>query len=353
MNRIAQDRITDNGIDEVNNLRDNFARSVSYLRLSLTDKCNLRCLYCTPKTSSAGQFHVELLNYEELLRITSLAVDLGIQKVRLTGGEPLVRPDVGFFVKKLTLLPDLRDVRLTTNGVYLAQYASDLYEAGISKINISLDTLCRKRYLEITGRDCFNQVWQGLMGILSTGFFKVKINVVALRGVNDDEFLDFARLALSHDIQVRFIEYMPLGTTYSENHDRYISSSEIKDMIRKGVGALIRRTGNELEGPATVYQLLEDGGSGPAREGKVGFISPISHKFCASCNRLRLTAHGKLRSCLLSDKEIDLRFAVRRGADDRTIKDILLQAIMDKPRGHDLLPGQPRNCHGEMSHIGG
>ncbi|MFO7760747.1 MAG: GTP 3',8-cyclase MoaA [Thermodesulfobacteriota bacterium] len=353
MNKIAQDRVINNEIGVSNGLTDAFARTISYLRLSLTDRCNLRCIYCTPRSADYKHHHKDLLSYEELLRITSLAVDLGIVKVRLTGGEPLVRRDVDFFIKKLTSIPGLNDVRLTTNGVLLEKYARDLYEAGIEKINISLDTLKKGKYQEITGINCFDQVWQGLERILASGFFRIKLNVVALQGINDDEFLDFARLALSHDLQVRFIEYMPIGKVSSRLMNRYISSSAIKDMIRREIGDLEPVAREVMEGPAAVYRLLTDKGSGQNREGIIGFISPISHKFCKNCNRLRLTARGGLRSCLLSDQETDLKSAMRKGASDKTIKDILVQAVINKPREHRLICGRQMNCHGEMSRIGG
>lgn len=353
MNKIAQNRATDNKIEENNTLTDTFARTISYLRLSLTDRCNLRCLYCTPKGGDYQQAHKDLLSYEELLRITSLSVDLGIRKVRLTGGEPLVRRDVDLFMKKLTSIPALDDVRLTTNGVLLEKYAGELYEAGIKKINVSLDTLKKDKYQKITGLDSFDQVWRGIEKILDLDFFKVKLNVVALKGVNDDEFLDFARLSLFHNLEVRFIEYMPLGRSSAERRDSYISSSTIKEMINKEIGGLELLPRKIMEGPAATYRLSADKGAGQGREGRIGFISPMSHKFCESCNRLRLTAQGKLRSCLLSDQETDLKGAIRKGASDKDIQDILIQTIMDKPREHNLLSGQYGDCSGEMSRIGG
>lgn len=353
MSKIAQDRLTNNVIGEDISLMDTFAGTISYLRLSLTDKCNLRCLYCTPKEDVYKQNHQDLLSYEELMRITSLAVELGIGKVRLTGGEPLLRRGVDCFIENLASIPGLHDIRLTTNGVLLAEHARPLYEAGIKKINVSLDTLSKKKFQRITGADHFNRVWQGLEKIMALDFFKIKLNVVALRGINDDEILDFARLALDRNLQVRFIEYMPMGRTSAQHRDSYISSAEIRGIIRKGAGELEALTPEIMEGPASVYRLMAGRKNGQDREGRIGFISPISHRFCDSCNRLRLTARGRLRSCLLSDRETDLKSVVRQGAGDKVIKDVLLQTIRDKPRGHNLLFGREVNCHGEMSHIGG
>ncbi len=325
-------------------LIDSFARSITYLRLSLTDQCNLRCRYCTP---GAGQKlrRAALLRYEELLRFVRIAVDLGVRKVRLTGGEPLLRHEVLPFITDLAAVPGLADIRITTNGVLLEQCAEGLYAAGIRKLNISLDTLQPERYREITGADLFSQVWRGIERAQELGFEKIKLNVVALRGVNDDEFIDLARLTLTRPWQVRFIEFMPVGGAAVWDRSRYISSSEIMERLG-ALGELVPAADSGINGPARLYRL-------PGSLGSLGFISPISNHFCDRCNRLRLTAEGMLRSCLLSDQQTDLKTILRDGGDDEAIRRAILEAIRHKPKGHALKPGEVGDCHGRMSRIGG
>lgn len=329
-------------------LVDLFSRSISYLRVSLTDQCNLRCIYCTPREIGEKLPCHELLSYEELLRVIKLAVELGIRKVRLTGGEPLVRKNIVSFIRQLAAIPGLTDIRLTTNGVMLTKYAGDLFAAGIRKLNISLDTLQRERFARITGADLFDQVWQGINLVQSMGFSPVKLNMVALRGINDDELVDFARLSLTQALQIRFIEFMPIGDATIWGKERYISSEEIMERISV-VGELIPAQTARMDGPARIYRF---GTAGQAK-GSVGFISPISHKFCDQCNRLRLTSEGRLRSCLLSDKETDLKKILRSGGSDDDVKRALVQTILDKPKSHNLLEKEGASCHGRMSRIGG
>lgn len=323
-------------------LTDLFDRTISYLRVSLTDQCNLRCVYCTPAPLSKLN-HGELLSYEELLRVIGICVELGIRKVRLTGGEPLVRKDVGRFIEGLSRISGLEDIRLTTNGVFLEKYADQLYNAGVRKLNISLDTLRPERFKAITGADCFAQVWAGINLACAKGFAPVKLNMVAMRGVNDDELVDFARLALTRDLQVRYIEFMPIGNSAVWGKDKYIPSAEIMEKLRV-LGELQPVASRRMDGPATVYRIA--GG-----KGSIGFISPLSHKFCERCNRLRLTSEGKLRSCLLSDKESDLKALLRGNGTDQQIAELVVQAILAKPQGHKVVEGE--NCHGRMSRIGG
>ncbi len=334
-------------------LQDMFSRTITYLRLSLTDRCNLRCMYCVTEEEKNGCLgklqHDELLSYEELLRVVRVAVEMGITKLRLTGGEPLVRRNVIHFIRELGTIPGLDDIRLTTNGVLLADFAPVLLEAGITKVNISLDSLRPERFARITGVDCFRRVWEGITTAMELGFSPVKVNMVVMRGVNDDELPDFARLSREMALQVRFIEFMPIGASTTWDRDVYMSSDEIMDRIA-GIGELIPLSGNRSDGPARVYRLGEDA------RGKIGFISPISHHFCDRCNRLRLTSEGMLRSCLLHDEETDLRSVLRRGCTDGDIRETLLMAIRNKPKGHQLekrLREQGGDCHGRMSRIGG
>jgi cyclic pyranopterin phosphate synthase len=334
-------------------LTDLFSRSISYLRLSLTDRCNLRCMYCITEDESSGCLaklgQEDLLTYEELLRVVRVAVAMGITKVRLTGGEPLVRRGVLGFIRDLMAIEGLDDVRLTTNGVLLAQHARELLAAGVSKVNISLDSLRPERVRAITGVDCFAAVWGAIETVLALGFASVKINVVAMRHINDDEILAFARMSQRLPLQVRFIEFMPIGASSRWNADTYISTDEIMERIST-LGGLIPLQKGRNDGPAKVFRLEEDA------VGSLGFISPLSHHFCSRCNRLRLTSAGTLRSCLLHDNEVDLRSVLRSQSTDEAIRDALIEAIRNKPRGHQLderLVRSGSDCHGRMSRIGG
>lgn len=333
-------------------ITDLFSRTISYLRLSLTDRCNLRCLYCVSEHERHGGRvklpHTALLSYEELLRVVRVATELGISKVRLTGGEPLVRRGVMDFISGLSGIPGLRDIRLTTNGVLLEKYAARLLDAGVGKINVSLDTLRPERFAAITGSDCFDRVWRGLNMLWRLDFPVVKINMVVMRGVNADELLDFAALALEKKAQVRFIEFMPIGGSTSWRRDLYMSVDQIMAVVGR-LGSLTPAARGLAAGPAKVYRLGDSPGS-------LGFISPISHQFCDQCNRLRLTSEGGLRSCLLRDDELDLREVIRRGGTDEDIGQALITAVRNKPRGHDMagnLPERGGDCHGRMSRIGG
>lgn len=290
--------------------------------------------------------HEDLLSYEELLRIVQLAVGMGMNKIRLTGGEPLVRKGVMDFIRSLSQMDGLDEIRLTTNGVLLHEKAAGLYDAGIRKLNISLDTMRPERFKKITGADLYHKVWQGIETAGRLGF-DVKLNVVAMKGVNDDEFVDFARLAVENPYQVRFIEFMPVGDRSTWNEASYISSENLKKLIEK-LGVLEPLAGCKMDGPARVYSLKTADGL----QGKVGFISPISHHFCDTCNRLRLTSAGRLRACLLHDREADLKKLIREGATDGEIKGLIKQTILDKPKGHTLAEDQAK-CSGQMSRIGG
>jgi len=338
---------------ESNGLVDMFSRTISYLRLSLTDRCNLKCMYCVTEDEKTGCLtklsHDELLSYEELLRVVRVAVGMGISKLRLTGGEPLVRKNIMHFIEQLAEIDSLDDIRITTNGVLLEKYAEGLIAAGVNKINISLDTLKPVRFAQITGVDCFEKVWQGIEKARSFGFSTVKLNMVVMRGINDDELLDFAEMSRQTELQIRFIEFMPIGTSSRWDTRTYISSDEIMERIRT-MGELIPVSGGRADGPASVYRLGEDA------RGKLGFISPISHHFCDRCNRLRLTSEGMLRACLLHDEETDLRSVLRRGGADAEIRETLLTVIRNKPKGHQMeqrLKDHGSDCHGRMSRIGG
>jgi cyclic pyranopterin phosphate synthase len=274
---------------------------------------------------------------------------MGITKVRLTGGEPLVRRGVLGFIRELMSIEGLDDVRITTNGVLLAQHARELLETGVSKVNISLDSLKPERVRSITGVDCFDAVWNGIETVLALGFSPVKLNMVAMRHINDDELLEFARMSQRLPLQIRFIEFMPIGVSSRWNEDTYISTDEIMERIST-LGELVPLQKGRNDGPAKVFRL------GDEAAGTLGFISPLSHHFCDRCNRLRLTSAGTLRSCLLHDSEVDLRAVLRNQPTDETIRGAMIEAIRNKPRGHQLAERLHRSgsdCHGRMSRIGG
>lgn len=325
-------------------LVDSFARTISYLRISVTDHCNLRCMYCTPREQAAKIAHRELLTYEELERVARVAVQMGIRKIRLTGGEPLARRNFLSFVSMLAVIPNLNDIRITTNGYFLFDMAEDLYRSGIRRLNISLDSLNRDSYRRITGVDCFDRVWSGIVRARELGFESVKINVVVMRGINDGELVDFVNLTRDTPLQVRFIEFMPIGDDTVWDASLYMPTPDIKECIL-ALGPMHQEEGGRLDGPAQIYRL-------PGAQGTIGFISPISNHFCNRCNRLRLTAEGRLRSCLFSDLETDIKAILRSGSGDDAIRKALLATVESKPQGHRLAEGV-RNCHGRMSRIGG
>jgi len=326
-------------------LNDNNNRVINYLRLSITDRCNLRCIYCMPEDGIDFMSHDNILRYEEILRIVELSIQKGIRKVRLTGGEPLVRKGFTGFIKRLNRLEGLKEITLTTNGVLLKELAADIMAGGIRRINVSLDSLKRERFFRITGRDLFNQVWDGIQEAERLGFDPIKINVVAMRGINDDEIEDFARLTLEKPYHVRFIENMPVGRDNGWRADRFISVLEIYNLIRK-IGPLtpVLKRGS-LDGPAQRFVL--DGALG-----EIGLIGALSNHFCDICNRLRLTADGYLRNCLFSDHEIDIKAALREGKGDDVLN-LLEKAIKEKPKSHNLNLLGTRNCMRGMSSIGG
>lgn len=334
-------------------LSDDFSRIISYLRLSLTDRCNLRCHYCVTDAQEPDAItwlkHEDLFSYEELLKVVRVAVKMGMSKIRLTGGEPLARRNVMYFIRQLSETDGLNDIRITTNGVLLEKYAERLFQIGVRKVNISLDTLKPERFKQITGKDYFERVWRGIEQVLAMGFSTVKLNMVVMRGINDDELVDFARLSLQRKLQARFIEFMPIGSLSRWRKDTFMSSDEIMERI-DSLGKLIPLDRNNSDGPARTFKI------GEGAPGTLGFISPMSHHFCQSCNRLRLTSDGKLRPCLLSDKEVDLRKVVRNGGTDDDICLAIRSAIKIKPGEHrmsDRLNGQNQECNGRMSRIGG
>ena len=324
---------------------DKDKRMINYLRLSITDHCNLRCTYCMPEEGIEFKPHSEVLTYEEMLQIVKMAVRMGIHKVRLTGGEPLFRKGSLAFIRRLCDIEALDEVTLTTNGVLLKKYAAELKECGICRINISLDSLRAERFFQITGRDCFDRVWGGIQEAERLGFNPIKINVVAIRGMNDDEILDFASLTLEKPYHIRFIEFMPVGEQNGWSSEKFISTEEIQGRI-KTLGVLQSIAPNAFDGPAQRFTLA--GG-----KGELGFIGALTNHFCTSCNRLRVTADGRLRSCLFSDQEIDIKGPLRNGKGKDSIPELIGLAIKNKPKDHAHMEQGPRKCIRNMSSIGG
>ncbi|HON58759.1 MAG TPA: GTP 3',8-cyclase MoaA [Smithella sp.] len=327
---------------------DKYNREINYLRVSITDRCNLRCVYCRPKEGISLQGHDDILRYEEILRVVAVAVKMGLVKVRVTGGEPLVRRGCVEFLAALKKINGLRDVSLTTNGILLEDFAPSIYAAGISRINVSLDSLNPDKYSRITNGGSLQAVLRGIARAEEVGFAPIKINTVAIRGFNEDEVLDFAQLAIRKPYQVRFIELMPIGQHQLTGGHDYIPGRELIEKISRHY-ALEKIPGKKdrADGPAKIFRIRKG-------QGEIGFINPVSDHFCSTCNRLRLTSDGKLRVCLLSEKEIDLKKALRDHLSDAELERLLVEAIFSKPQKHDLVctENSLRKCR-NMSAIGG
>lgn len=327
-------------------LYDPLNRCIDYLRISVTDRCNLSCVYCKPRERMKVLPHDEILTYEEILRLVSVAVPLGISRLRITGGEPLVRRGILDFISSLHALDGIEDISLTTNGVLLEEMAPGLLAAGISRLNISLDSLDARRFREITGSDSWDRVWRGIMRAEALGFSPIKINMVPVRGLNDDEIAAFARLTVTRRIHVRFIEFMPIGAYDRWHTDACVTADRVREIIEREVGVLVPFAAKKSAGPSDNYQIT--GGTGV-----IGFISPISKHFCASCRRLRLTADGKIRPCLLSDTEIDVKSPMRGGCESGELERLFRLALQVKPERH-YLHETPAGCYRRtMSKIGG
>ena len=324
---------------------DPYNRKITYLRVSVTDRCNLRCMYCTPIKDLKLLDHAEILSYEEVLKVIHVATDLGIQKVRLTGGEPLLRRNFVHLVESVCRIPQIKDIGVTTNGVLLQEMARPLFEAGLRRINVSLDTLNPLKYAKITRRECFDAVWNGLQVAQAVGFSPIKINVVVIRGINDNEVLRFAGLSVRKPYRIRFIEYMPIGRDSNWAPEEYVSADEIRSKVET-FGRLHKIPRSTHDGPAERYQFQ-------SARGEIGFISALSHHFCPLCNRLRLTADGKLRPCLLADDEVDIKLPLRNGYSHQDLRKVFQQAIAMKPRRHHAESPEKRECLRPMSTIGG
>lgn len=320
---------------------DTFGRNIDYLRISVTEACNFRCIYCAPNGQTPPA--ASPLAIDEIERVVRAGVGLGITKIRLTGGEPLVRRDIIEIVRAVAAIDGVQDLALTTNGFLLARLARELAGAGLRRVNLSLDTLHRDRFAKITGVDAFDAVWAGIRAAEDAGLAPLKINLVAMRGVNDDEFADFARLTVDHPWHIRFIELMPVGTSSAASDfftRHFIAASD----IRAGLPELDRASvhGN---GPARTYRL-------PNAPGTVGFITPASDHFCNACNRIRVTARGALCACLFGERGTDMRGALCEGVSESALQALLARAIGEKPEKHPIGDDFSIDA-GAMSEIGG
>ncbi|MGC4045924.1 MAG: GTP 3',8-cyclase MoaA [Armatimonas sp.] len=328
-------------------LSDSFGRRVEYLRISLTDRCNLRCVYCMPEEGVPFENLDNVLTFDEIERVVRALASAGLKKIRLTGGEPLVRKGVPELAARLNAVPGIREVTLTTNGILLARDAQALYDSGIRRVNMSLDTLKPERFETMARRPEFERAWTGLQTAVQVGFSPIKLNCVVMRGLNDDEIEDFAALTLTHDFSVRFLEYMPIGeVTPTQWRMSYVSNGEVIERL-KARWPKLEALDDAPESTSRNFRI-------PGAKGTVGVINPISHKFCDGCNRLRLTANGKLVPCLSDNYEYDLMGPLREGATAQEILTHTALALAHKPVQSDF---EGRVTRGgslrTMSQIGG
>lgn len=328
---------------------DALNRPIEYLRISVTDRCNLRCIYCMPPGGIPWRPHDEILRYEEIVQVVRVAAEMGVRKVRLTGGEPLVRQGLAGLIASLAAVPGVEDLSMTTNGILLEPRAEELVSAGLRRVNISLDSLDPERFSRLTRGGDLTAVLRGVEAARRAGLNPVKLNTVVIRHWNDSEVTLFARMTREEGWNVRFIELMPVGRWQDEGREtwqeRLVTVEEIRRRIEETLGPLWPYAGPDGVGPARYYRL-------EGAEGTIGFISPVSEHFCARCNRLRLSADGRLRPCLLSDTEVDLRTILRNEAGPEEVRERIIEAIRRKPAGHRLAKGEfPLGR--AMSEIGG
>jgi cyclic pyranopterin phosphate synthase len=330
-------------------LIDSFGRLHNNLRISVTDRCNIRCFYCMPADNVQFMEKSELLSFDEIERFVRIAVPLGIDKLRLTGGEPLVRRELHKLVNKLSSIPGIKDIGLTTNGILLADQAAELYEAGLRRINISLDALSPEKFKQFTRRDGFEQVIEGLHAAKRAGFEPIKINAVSVRGLTEDEIIPFGQFARETGVEIRFIEYMPLDADNAWEREKVLFAHEIIETLSSAIMPLVPIPSTDQTDESPQKSDPQSRGKsaishgGPAQDfefedgiGRIGFIASISQPFCMSCNRIRITADGKLRNCLFSLDETDIRSLLRRGAPDDEIARAIQSSVWAKKEGHEI-----------------
>lgn len=313
-------------------MKDRFGRDITYLRISVTDLCNLRCKYCMPESGVESLCHSDILSLEEIVEIVKVAAKNGITKIRLTGGEPLVRRGFVHLCKEISKIEQIEDIAITTNGVHLKNMADDLFENKVKRINFSLDTLVKEKYNDITRRNDFEKTMESLFYAIEKGF-KVKLNVVLIGGFNDDEIENFVKLANDYDLEVRFIELMQIGETANWSKDKFVSNKIVLEKVPK-------LEFDDVSGVAKIYKIK-------GQKGKIGLISPISCSFCSDCNRIRLTSDGKLKPCLHSKDEINLK-----GLSGEELEEVFKRGIFDKPEKHHLEDGKSESAR-DMNKIGG
>lgn len=313
-------------------MKDRFGRNITYFRISVTDLCNLRCKYCMPESGVKSLCHSDILSIEEIVEIVKVASKNGIKKIRLTGGEPLVRRGFINLCKQISEINEIEDIAITTNGVYLKSMADELFENKVRRINFSLDTLVKEKYNDITRRNDFDKTMESLFYVIKKGF-KVKINVVLIGGFNDDEIQDFVNLANDYDLEVRFIELMQIGETANWSKDKFVSNKIVLEKVPE----------LEFDGVSGVAKIYKIKG----QKGRIGLISPISCSFCEDCNRIRLTSDGKLKPCLHSKDEINLK-----GLSGEELEEVFKRGIFEKPEKHHLEDGKSESAR-DMNKIGG
>jgi len=314
----------------MNALIDSFGRRHNNLRISVTDRCNIRCFYCMPADNVEFMHRSELLTYEEIERFVRVAVTLGVDKIRLTGGEPLVRKDLHKLVAQLAAIEQIKDIGITTNGILLGEQAQQLWDAGLRRINVSLDALDPVKFREITRREGYEKVLEGIQAAQRVGFDPVKVNAVSVRGMTEDQIVPFGRFARETGVEIRFIEFMPLDADNAWEREKVLFAQEIIDTLSREIMPLVPRGIDDPSAPATDFEFADG-------QGRIGFIASVSRPFCMNCNRFRLTADGKLRNCLFSLEETDVKRLIRdSAAGDAEIAAAIQSCIAAKNEGHEI-----------------
>lgn len=328
-------------------LIDTFGRVHTNLRISVTDRCNIRCFYCMPAENVEFMDRKDLLTFEEIERFVRISVPMGLTKIRLTGGEPLVRRDLHVLVRMLAAIPQIQDIGLTTNGILLAEQAQDLWDAGLRRINVSLDALDPVKFKEITRRDGYEKVLEGIEAAQRVGFDPVKINAVSIRGMTEDEIVPLGHFARKTGVELRFIEFMPLDADNAWEREKVLFAHEIIEKLSQEICPMVPCSDQDPHAPATEFQF-EDGIGG-----RIGMIASVSQPFCMNCDRFRITADGKLRNCLFSLEETDVRAMLRGGTDDAEIAAAIRASIAAKKEGHEINTARYIQPDRPMYSIGG
>ncbi|MBX7073307.1 MAG: GTP 3',8-cyclase MoaA [Pirellulales bacterium] len=338
--------MSNNGGDNQSRLVDSFGRVHTDLRISVTDRCNIRCFYCMPAENVRFRPRDEILSLEEMARFARVVARLGVRTIRLTGGEPLVRKNIAQLVRLLTAIPGIEEVALTTNGLLLEEQAQELKQAGLGRLNVSLDTLDPARFRLISRRDGFERVLAGLFAAQRVGFQRIKLNTVAIRGITEPDIVPLGRFAREHGMEVRFIEFMPLDADAAWQNDRVIPGDEILARLTDGIGPLEPLPVIDPSQPATDYRFADG-------LGRIGFINPVTQPFCQACDRLRITAEGQVRNCLFSTVEWDARALLRGDATDEEIAQLVSDCVAAKRRGHGINSDEFVKPDRAMFQIGG